>query len=121
LLLDSNIIIYAARPEHEALRRLISEHVPKVSIISKIETLGYHLLNSDERRFLEDFFEAAEVLPLTDEIAEEAIRLRQERRTTLGDALIAATARSNGLVLVTRNVEDFGWISGLQLLNPIGP
>ena len=41
----------------------------------------------------------------------------------LGDALIAATAPVHGLTLVTRNVKDFRWIDGLDLLDPatIGP
>ena len=37
---------------------------------------------------------------------------------TLGDALIAGTAISYNLTLITRNVQDFQWIDGLSLLNP---
>jgi predicted nucleic acid-binding protein len=38
---------------------------------------------------------------------------------TLGDALIGATAITNDLTLVTRNVDDFDWIEGLQILDPL--
>ena len=44
MLLDSNVIIYAARPEHSALRKFIEAHAAAVSIISQIEVLGYHYL-----------------------------------------------------------------------------
>jgi len=50
VLLDSNIIIYAARPEHQALRRFIAEHAPAVSVVSYVEVLGYHRLTEQDRR-----------------------------------------------------------------------
>jgi predicted nucleic acid-binding protein len=36
----------------------------------------------------------------------------------LGDAIIGATAMEYGLPLVTRNVDDFRHIPGLQVINP---
>jgi len=41
MLLDSNIIVYAAEPGYDALQKFIAEHEPVVSVISKIEVLGY--------------------------------------------------------------------------------
>ena len=43
MLLDSNIIIYSAQPEHAQLRELIAENAPAVSALSYLEVLGYHL------------------------------------------------------------------------------
>jgi hypothetical protein len=40
MLLDSNILIYAAAPEHAELRAFIAEHRPAISIGGKIEVLG---------------------------------------------------------------------------------
>ncbi|HEU4885693.1 MAG TPA: type II toxin-antitoxin system VapC family toxin [Longimicrobium sp.] len=60
-----------------------------------------------------------EVLPITDLIAREAVRLRQQRKMALGDSIVAGTALVHGRTLVTRNVADFQWISGLKLLNPL--
>src|SRR5690625_2249261 len=119
VLLDSNIIIYASMPEHEALRGFVERHVPSVSVISKIETLGYHRLRVDERRFLQEFFDVADVIPVTDEVVDFAISIRQNRRTTLGDALIGATALVHAMPLVTRNVSDFNGIKGLELIDPL--
>lgn len=119
MLLDSNVIIYAALPEHQALRDFIAEHSPRVSIISKIETLGYHDLQEVERRFLEAFFDAAEPIPVTDAVVEVAIWLRQAKRMSLGDALIGATAMSSGIPLLTRNVADFRGIDGLEVIDPL--
>jgi uncharacterized membrane protein len=50
MILDSNIIIYAAQPAHYSLRQFIQEHVPTVSVISYIEVFGYHRLVAEERQ-----------------------------------------------------------------------
>lgn len=119
MLLDSNIIIYAAQAEHTSLRQFIAEHAPAVSVISYIETLGYHRLSAEEQQFLERFFQATEVLPVSDAVVQWAVRLRQRRRMTLGDAIVAGTAVERGRVLVTHNTEDFRWISEIKLLDPL--
>ena len=49
MLLDSNLIIYASRPEHSALRTFIARQVPFVSAVSKVETLGYPDLTEEEK------------------------------------------------------------------------
>lgn len=119
MLLDSNIIIYAAKPEHGALRRLIAQHAPAVSIVSYVEVLGYHHLTERDRRYFEDFFVAAPVLQISIDILECATRLRQQRAIGLGDSLIGATALVHELELVTANSDDFQWISDLRVSNPI--
>ncbi len=58
ILIDSNIIVYAAKPEYADLRRFIAEHAPAVSAISYVEVLGYHRLTEAERRHFETFFAA---------------------------------------------------------------
>ncbi|HEY52464.1 MAG TPA: type II toxin-antitoxin system VapC family toxin [Caldilineae bacterium] len=118
MLLDSNIIIYAAKPEYGALRNFIAIHAPAVSAISAVEVLGYHRLTELERLYFEEFFAAASVLQLSEEVIEQAIKLRQIRKISLGDALIAATALVYDLKLVTRNTKDFMWIPKLSVLNP---
>ncbi|NBC01274.1 MAG: PIN domain-containing protein [Bacteroidetes bacterium] len=118
MLFDSNLIIYAAQPEHASLRNFIAREVPCVSVVSKVETLGYHALEKEEKRLLAAFFDAADVLPVSDSTVSAAIRLRQKRRMSLGDALIAGTALSYGLELATRNVEDFLWIDELVVFDP---
>jgi len=55
------------------------------------------------RAFLGGF----EVAPIDGSVAEEAVKLRRERRLRLPDAVIWATARTRGALLVTRNTKDF--------------
>lgn len=119
MLIDSNIIIYAAKPEHADLRRFIAERAPAVSAVSYVEVLGYHKLMEAEREYLELFFAAADVLAISGDVLERAVVLRQERKMTLGDALIAGTALAHDLTLATRNTKDFSWIDDPRLLDPI--
>ena len=119
MLLDSNIIIYALLPEHGALRSLIAEHAPSVSAVSYVEVLGYHGHTAGERAAFEKFFAAARVLPIGNDVLLRATQLRQARKMSLGDALIAATALEFGLRLVTHNVRDYRWIAGLELMDPL--
>lgn len=55
------------------------------------------------RAFLSGFV----VAPIDGAVAEEAVTLRRERRLRLPDAVIWATARTQGALLVTRNTKDF--------------
>ena len=118
MLLDSNIIIYAAQPQYPQLREFIAERSPAVSALSYLEVLGYHQLTEEQRYYFEAFFQSAEVLPISQAVLIQAVALRQQRRMTLGDAIIAGTALVYNLTLVTRNVDDFRWITELNLFNP---
>lgn len=46
------------------------------------------------------------------------ITLRKTKRIDLPDAIIAATALSQNLIIISRNVKDFTGIDGLQVLDP---
>lgn len=118
MLIDSNIIIYAAQEGHDDLRRLIAQHAPAVSAVSYVEVLGYHRLTEQERQHFEAFFAAATILPLSQNVLEQAVKLRQLRKISLGDALVAGAALVFGRTLVTRNADHFRWIAGLTILNP---
>ena len=120
MLVDSNIIIYAALPKHTELRRFIIDHDPSVSAISYVEVLGYHGLTDRQRRGFENFFVRSPILPLDVEVLEQATRLRQRRRIRLGDSLIAGTALQHDMTLATHNTSDFQWIEGLRVLDPLG-
>nr|VFJ90396.1 MAG: hypothetical protein BECKLFY1418B_GA0070995_101950 [Candidatus Kentron sp. LFY]VFJ97776.1 MAG: hypothetical protein BECKLFY1418A_GA0070994_107320 [Candidatus Kentron sp. LFY] len=119
MLLDSNIIIYALEPGYDSVRRFVDQQKAMVSTVSKVEVLGYHRLSPEHRQKLEDLFHALPVLPVSNPVIEQAIALRQQRKVSLGDTLIAATALVHDLELATANINDFDWIDGLDVINPV--
>lgn len=121
MLLDSNIVIYSVQPAYPSLRQFIATHAPAVSAVTYVEVLGYHGLSAADRVSLELFFRTSQILPIDQPVLDRAIDLRQQRRMSLGDSLIAATALVHSRTLVTRNTSDYAWISGLTLLDPLTP
>ncbi|MCI5190004.1 MAG: type II toxin-antitoxin system VapC family toxin [Candidatus Electrothrix sp. AS4_5] len=119
MLLDSNAIIYSVKPEFDALRQLIAEHNPSVSGVSYVEVLGYHQLTASDREDFIEFFKTAQIISVSQPVLEQAVALRQQRKMSLGDSIIAATALLNDLTLVTANVSDFRWIDNIKLKNPL--
>ena len=117
-LLDSNIVIYAGQVQYGWLSRRLEILPCAVSVATKVEVLGYHKLLPEDKKGLEEFFAARHLLNLTQDIADRAVSLRQQKKMGLGDAIIAATALEHDLELVTRNTQDFDWIPGLKLWNP---
>ncbi|HPH87470.1 MAG TPA: type II toxin-antitoxin system VapC family toxin [Chitinophagales bacterium] len=119
MLLDSNIIIYSVQPEYQIILEFLSskEDNLSISIVSKIEVLGYHDLSDFVKENLQLFFSEIPIINLSDEIAEIAIQLRQKKKMTLGDSIIAATAIHKNIPLLTNNIKDFKHIENLVLIS----
>lgn len=118
ILLDSNIVIYAADSARADAVRFVAENETAVSAISYVEALGYHDLDVVERQRLEAFFDTEPTFELDPLVLDRAVSLRQRRRMSLGDALVAATALVHDLPLATNNLKDFRNIPGLQIVRP---
>lgn len=118
MLLDSNILIYGADSGEPRLDAILDRTDLAISSVTRIETLGFHRLSETECEWLGAAIQRMLVLPLTEAVEDCAIALRQERKMGLADAIIAATALVHGLTLVTRNVDDFKHVSGLDWINP---
>jgi len=117
-LIDSNIIIYSAQPEHSFLRSFIATYTPFVSAMSMVEVLGYYKLSSLEKKYLTEFFSAATIIEISRPIIDKAVILRQAKKISVADSIIAATSLIYDLELNTRNMADFKQIKGLKLHNP---
>jgi predicted nucleic acid-binding protein len=89
-----------------------------ISVVTKIEVLGYNDL-PHKMSAMSNFVSLSEILPLNEDVTEKTIELKRSfRKMKLGDAIIAATAIVDNLVLITRNVGDFKIIPSLTVLNP---
>ncbi len=87
------------------------------SVINKIELLGFSGISKNEEEIFQKFINAANVLGLYEDVVNQTIFLRKKHKIKIPDAIIAATALVNNLVLLTRNTKDFKSIDNLKVVN----
>jgi hypothetical protein len=117
-LIDTNTVIDAQMqiiPEKgmHFLASIINKNFT-VSFITYIEFLSY----KEAKKSSEEFIALANVIEINSLIIQECIRLRKLYNIKLPDAIIAATAISLNLTLITRNIKDFQQIEDLKTINP---
>ena len=117
-LLDSNIVIYALISEYAALRGYLKDLEIHVSQVTRVEVLGFYGLTHDQFLNYESLMADMTHNDVSRGVIDCAVGLRRQRKMSLGDALIAATALEQGLTLITRNERDFQWIPELSIVNP---
>ncbi len=105
VLFDTNILIDYLSAYPQARIELDTHSDRAISIITWMEVLAGASANDAEetRAFLLNFH----TIPLSTEIADRAVKIRQTRRIKLPDAIIQATAEASGRTLVSRNTRDF--------------
>ncbi len=120
-LIDTNILIYHTRGSEESISfmtSILSQEAFNISVITKIEFLGWDKHTPDGIEKCKQLLEYANTYPVDEGIAKKAIELKSRIRIKLADAIIAATAVLNNLNLATRNINDFKAIEALELTNP---
>lgn len=95
----------------------VIDAVPYVSVVTKIEVLGYNA-PQQHYKLLTDFMDDATVLDLSPLVVDASIEIRKNHKTKLPDAIIAATALVYDFTLITRNTSDFKNIQGLNVVDP---
>lgn len=125
-LLDTNICVYFLKGQFELDKRIEKAETENcfVSEIT-IAELKFGAENSEKkeknRKTVNEFVSKFTIIPIfnsLDVYAKEKARLRKEGRPLDDfDLLIGATAISNSLTLVTRNISDFERLEGIDLEN----
>lgn len=130
-LLDTNTISEPIKPSPnkqvvERIERYYSQSALPVFVVYELIRGAYQLPESKKRlrvlRYIENAISRLPILPYTQVSAEwhgeEAARLQNLGKSSpFIDAQIAAVAKTNNLILVTRNTADFKNFSDLQLDN----
>lgn len=89
VVLDTNIALYFMG---DKLAEPLPNGIYYVSVITEMELLSYHALQSTEEQKIKAFLKHINIIGLTPEIKTKAIYLRQTYKLKLPDAIIAATA-----------------------------
>jgi predicted nucleic acid-binding protein len=122
-LIDTNILIYhtaGSEAISNFIRDMIAQQAFHVSVLTKIEFLGWNRHSPEGFEKCRQLIELANVYLVDDDTAEKAIELKRRAKIKLAGAVIAATALINNFKLVTRNVDDYKAVKELRIYNPFG-
>lgn len=100
VLVDTNVLIYHLAGSSKAtafLTELIARQAFNISILTKIEFLGWDKHTPEGFEKSKKLVDLCQVYPLSQEVADTAINLRRKSMIKLADAVIAATAIVNNL------------------------
>lgn len=104
-LLDTNVLIGLDKGTSAAKSLILANdarpELCAVSQITRIELLSFHGLEPEGLNRMTALVAAVSVILLDELIEAETIALRRQHRLKLPDAIIAATARTRGLSLLT--------------------
>ncbi len=121
LIFDTNVIIDSIRGKKDALRSLEEVDLLVLSVISVFELLD-GCRNLKEISLVDDFTGRCRVIKLNEKVCDLAVKIFREGKLKkgieIGDSLIAATAISYNLTLMTSNIKHFDFIDGLKVIKP---
>ena len=120
MIFDTDVLIWFFRGDRTAGRAVDTEPARRVSIVCLMELLQGARSKKESAELMRFFRENDfEVVPLDEPISYGALALMEEHAQGDGlqvaDALIAATVRQLGDVLLTGNVRHFRRLSGIRL------
>lgn len=115
---DTNAIIYllAGNP----CMKSFTDNSLGVSVITEMELLSFPRITEQEQVIIKELLSNCKILYFDNEIKNQAIYLRRFYKIKLPDAIVAATAISYNMPLITAD-KEFKKIEELNLclLNPI--
>jgi predicted nucleic acid-binding protein len=122
VLLDSNILIDHLRdysPARLYLKQFESrESVGFITTLTVAEISACKLIGADEETRVKRLLSIFDVADLIIDIAWQAGEIRLRHGLRLADAIVAATAISRNLKLVTRNLVHFQSLERLNVVKP---
>lgn len=124
MLWDTNSIIFFLQdllpsPSKTFLLRELNKRKPQISIITEIEFLSWPKISRVEISSISEFLSNFECIGLTEEIKIVTIQLRKSTGLKIPDAVIAATALTQAVPLLTNNLKDFEKVDFLKILDPM--
>ncbi|MGP8214602.1 MAG: type II toxin-antitoxin system VapC family toxin [Bacteroidia bacterium] len=120
-IIDTNVIsdYFSASLPADGMRFMGAtiDTIPNLSVITHIELLCWNTDKATERK-VENFISDSIVLDITTDVIKHCVSIRKHKKIKTPDAIIAATALANRLVLISHNFSDFKNISGLKVIDP---
>lgn len=121
-LIDTDILIDFLRGVikiHDFLLDLKNQESLVISVVNIVEIYsGKDIKDTTKRVAIEEFLSEFEIILLDENLSKEAGEIKLEAQISFADAIIAATALSYDLILVSRNTKHFSKVKGLKIETP---
>ncbi|HEX6983207.1 MAG TPA: type II toxin-antitoxin system VapC family toxin [Balneolaceae bacterium] len=115
ILIDTNIALYFLGGE-KPLVNLLDNEILHVSFITQLELLAYDKITVKEQRKVKAFLKDCVIVDINHSIKTHTIDIRKQSGIKLPDAIIAATARSEFMPLLSAD-KEFKKVKNLQLFS----
>lgn len=103
LLVDTNIVLYFLKGNPDITRFFKDYHIV-VSFITELELLSLSSISPDDEQTIRTFLGQIQIIDLHSDIKVKTINIRKQSKLKLPDAIIAATANSFDLPLLTADM-----------------
>jgi len=113
-LLDTNAVLYVLNGD-ETLADFLFEKELYISVISEMELLSYKNITDKEKNQIEHFLNDFLIININEKIKSNTIEVKKSSNMKLPDSIIAATAISLKLPLVTSD-KHFKNVKNLDLI-----
>lgn len=114
ILVDTNIFLYLLRG-NDTLEEMLQGKTIYLSFITELELIGFKDITAKEEKQIQTLLTDCIILPMTNDTKEKYVEVRRRYHLKLADAIIAATAITSDLPLITAD-RQFRTIKELTLL-----
>jgi predicted nucleic acid-binding protein len=105
VLFDTNILIDYLNGIPDAAQEIGQYRDKAISLVTWMEVMAG--ATTQDEQVIKAFLSQFDLLPVDSSVSAEAVAIRRTRRIKLPDAIILATARTTGRVLIIRNTKNF--------------
>lgn len=114
ILLDTNAIIYFLEGRARVAEYILFAERIYYSVITEIELLSAPHLSDEDSEAIRGFLARCQRVALTSDVVEQAIHIRRTKGLKTPDAIIAGTALSLDLLLITAD-RQFKRVTDLNI------
>lgn len=102
---DTNVLIDFLNGEERAAQEFARYKVSCISVTTHIE-VWVGVKHEAEEKLIRSFLSTFEIVEVSEDIANLAVKIRRDTGMKVPDAIIYATAKNQDCVIVSRNTKD---------------
>ena len=114
ILVDTNILLYLLSG-NDTIEQILQGKTIYISFITELELLGFRNISEKEEKQIHNLLNDCSIISMNNQLKEKYIDIRKTHNLKLADSIIAATAITFDLPLITAD-KQFKNIKKLKLI-----